>query len=261
MTILEGLVMGAQNMLQPLNLFILVAATLIGFLGGALPGISGTMMVILFLPLSYAMDPIPAFILLTTVYSISVFSGLISAILFRTPGTPEAVATVFDGYPMAQKGKAGQALGIGIFCSAIGGIIGCLFLIFLTPPLSNLALSFSSPEYFSLALMGLTVVVSLGGKDLTKGFIGVCLGLFLATIGMDPLTGTERFTFNNVALLSGVDLIPVIIGLFSVSEVLRKSKEKTTLAPELREIKTNIKIKIFTWKFSNVYGEQWPNLP
>ncbi|MGB4411641.1 MAG: tripartite tricarboxylate transporter permease [Atribacterales bacterium] len=245
MTILEGLVMGAQNMLQPLNLFILVAATLIGFLGGALPGISGTMMVILFLPLSYAMDPIPAFILLTTVYSISVFSGLISAILFRTPGTPEAVATVFDGYPMAQKGKAGQALGIGIFCSAIGGIIGCLFLIFLTPPLSNLALSFSSPEYFSLALMGLTVVVSLGGKDLTKGFIGVCLGLFLATIGMDPLTGTERFTFNNVALLSGVDLIPVIIGLFSVSEVLRKSKEKTTLAPELREIKTNIKIKIF----------------
>lgn len=239
---LNGLLIGVQNIIQPVNLSILLSATLVGFLGGALPGISGTMIVILFLPLSYAMEPIPAFILLTTVYSASVFSGLISAILFRTPGTPEAVATVFDGYPMAQKGKAGQALGIGIFCSAIGGIIGCIFLIFLTPLLSNLALKFSSPEYFSLALMGLTVVVSLGGKDLTKGFIGVGLGLFLATIGMDPLTGTERFTFNNVALLSGIDLIPVIIGLFAVSEVLRKSKENTTIATNIEDFKSNIKI-------------------
>jgi len=237
---LDGLLMGAQNIVQPVNLFILISATLIGFLGGALPGISGTMMVILFLPLSYAMDPIPAFILLTTVYSASVFSGLISAVLFRTPGTPEAIATVFDGYPMAQKGRPGQALGTGIFCSAVGGIIGCLFLIFLTPLLSNLALSFSSPEYFSLALMGLTVVVSLGGKDLTKGFIGVGLGLFLGTIGMDPLTGTERFTFNNSDLLSGIDLIPVIIGLFAVSEVLRKSKEDITTVSSIKKFKTKI---------------------
>lgn len=236
----DGILMGLQYLVQPFNLFVLLAATLVGFLGGALPGISGTMLVILFLPLSYGMDAIPAFILLTTVYVASVFSGLVSAILFRTPGTPEAVATVFDGYPMAQKGKPGQALGIGILCSALGGIIGSIFLIFLTPLLSSLALRFSSPEYFALAVMGLTVVVSLGAKDLTKGFIGVGFGLFLATIGMDPLTGAERFTFGNTSLLTGVNLIPVITGLFAISEVLRKSKEDNTIQQTISKFKTKI---------------------
>src|SRR5699024_9424391 len=128
--------LGIENLLQPFPLFLVVVATLIGFLGGALPGISGTMLIVLFLPLSYSLDPIPAMILLTSIYASSVFSGLISAILFRTPGTPEGVCTTLDGYPMAQKGKAGQALGIGIFCSGVGGIIGTLFLIFCTPLLS-----------------------------------------------------------------------------------------------------------------------------
>lgn len=237
---LEGLLMGIGNLFEPTNLAILISATLIGFLGGALPGISGTMLVILFLPVSYFLDPIPAFILLTTVYASSVFSGLISAVLFRTPGTPEAVATVFDGYPMAQKGMPGQALGTGILCSAIGGIIGSFFLIFLTPLLSSVALRFSSPEYFSLAVMGLTVVVSLGAKDLARGFIGVGLGLFLGTIGMDPLTGTERFTFGSTSLLSGISLIPVIIGLFAISEVLRKSQEDTKFDQKIQKFKTKI---------------------
>ncbi len=237
---IEGLLAGFGNIFEPMHLFILIVATLIGFLGGALPGISGTMLVIILLPISYGLDAISAFILLTTIYASSVFSGLISAVLFRTPGTPEAVATVLDGYPMAQKGKAGQALGIGIFSSVTGGTVGALFLIFLTPILASFALRFSSPEYFALAILGLTVVVSLSGGDLIKGFIGVAFGLFIATFGMDPLTGAERFTFGSSDLLSGIDLIPVLIGLFAISEILRKSKEDHTIKQKMIKVKTKI---------------------
>ncbi|WP_096190379.1 tripartite tricarboxylate transporter permease [Evansella halocellulosilytica] len=236
---LEGLLLGIENILQPMHLIILILAMMIGFLGGALPGISGTMLVIILLPISYGLGAIPAFILLTTIYASSVFSGLISAIMFRTPGTPEAVATVLDGYPMAQK-KPGQALGIGIFSSAAGGIIGTLFLIFLTPLLASIAIQFSSPEYFALAVLGLTVVVSLSGGKLIQGFIGVALGLFIASIGMDPLTGAERFTFGSVNLLSGIDFIPILIGLFAISEVMRKSKEDHTIKKEMKKFKTKV---------------------
>lgn len=248
---LDNILIGLSNLMQPFNFFVFVGATVIGFLGGALPGISGTMMIILFLPFSYSMGPIPAFILLTTVYAASVFSGLISAILFRTPGTPEAVATVFDGYPMSQQGKTGQALGIGIFCSVAGGIIGSLFLIFLTPLLASFALRFSSPEYFSLAVLGLTVVVSLGAKDLVKGFIGVLIGLLLATFGMDTLTGSERFTFGMSSLLNGIGLIPVIIGLFAISEVFRKFNQKN----EGFVITEKFSTRIFDWQiFKQIKG-------
>ncbi len=174
---IEGLLGGISNILQPMHLLILFAGVMLGFIGGGIPGISGTMLVIILLPVTYAMDPIPAFLLLTSIYATSVFSGAISAILFRTPGTPEAVATVFDGYPMAQKGEGGKALGIAIFSSAIGGVFGTIILIFLTPLLASFALAFSSPEYFGLALLGLTVVASLSGDNLVKGFVRGLFGL------------------------------------------------------------------------------------
>lgn len=223
---LEGLLGGMENIIQPINLLILLAGIVIGFIGGGIPGISGTMLVIILLPVSYMLDPIQAFLLLTSIYAVSIFSGSISAILFRTPGTPESVATVLDGYPMAQKGEGGKALGIAIMSSATGGIVGTIFLIFLTPTLAAFALRFSSPEYFALALFGLTVVASLSGGNLTKGLIGVMFGLFIATVGIDSMTGTPRFTFGSGQLMSGIDFVPVLIGLFAISEVLRRVQQK-----------------------------------
>ncbi|MFB5662329.1 tripartite tricarboxylate transporter permease [Alteribacillus sp. HJP-4] len=237
---LDGLMTGFLSVIEPFHLFILFLAVVIGFWGGALPGISGTMLVIILLPVTYTMDTTSAFLMLTGIYGATVFSGLITAILFRTPGTPEAVATVFDGYPMAQQGKAGQALGIGVLSSAAGGIFGTLVLIFLTPLLASVALEFSSPEFFALAFLGLTVVASLSGKNKIKGYIGVAFGLFIATIGMDPLSGTSRFDFNVSNLRTGVELIPVLIGLFALSEILKKSREDHTPKESIKKIKTKI---------------------
>lgn len=237
---IEGLLQGFGNLVDPMNIFALLVAIFIGFLGGAMPGISGTMLVIVLLPVTYGMAAEPAFLMLTGIYAAAVFSGLITAILFRTPGTPEAIVTVFDGYAMTKKGQAGQALGVGILCSAIGGIVGTIALIFLTPPLAKFALQFSSPEFFALAVLGLTVVASLSGGDLIRGIIGVLLGLFIATIGMDAISGTPRFDFGTSYLKSGIDLIPILTGLFAVSEVLKKAGEDHTIQQKFEKVKTKI---------------------
>lgn len=236
----EGLLGGFLNVMEPVHIMILLLAVFIGFLGGALPGISGTMLIIILLPITYGMGEVSAFLLLTAIYAASVFSGMISAILFRTPGTPEAIVTVLDGYPMTKKGQAGQALGVGILSSVVGGVVGSIALIGLTPLLASFALRFSSPEYFALAILGLTVVASLSGGDLTRGLLGVLFGLFLATIGMDSLTGTARFTFDIQKLMSGMGLIPILIGLFAISEVLRKSGEDHTIKQKFQKVKTKI---------------------
>ncbi|KJZ06393.1 MULTISPECIES: tripartite tricarboxylate transporter permease [unclassified Halomonas] len=236
---LESFLSGLGVVFQPMNLLILTSAVFIGFIGGALPGISGVILVVILLPVTYGMEPTQAFMLLTAIYGSTVFSGLITAILYRAPGTPEAVMTAFDGYPMTQQGEAGKALGIGVLSSAVGGLVGTIALIIFTPMLASVALKFSSPEYFALAILGLTVVASLGGR-LILGLIGATLGLLIATIGIDPLTGTSRYTFDNLNLAEGVGLIPVIVGLFAVSEVMKRS-----LSRDAEQPLTKVKIKIF----------------
>ncbi|GHC18912.1 tripartite tricarboxylate transporter permease [Aidingimonas halophila] len=236
---IENFLGGVAVVFQPVNLLILMSAVFIGFIGGALPGISGVILVVILLPVTYGMDATAAFMLLTAIYGSTVFSGLITAILYRAPGTPEAVMTSFDGYPMTQQGEAGKALGIGILSSAIGGLVGTVALIVFTPLLASVALQFSSPEYFALAVLGLTVVASLGGK-LIYGLIGAALGLFIATVGIDPLTGTPRYTFGSLNLAEGVGLIPVIVGLFAISEVMKRASGTETQQPL-----TKVKVKIF----------------
>ncbi|MBR9862878.1 MAG: C4-dicarboxylate ABC transporter permease [Rhodobacteraceae bacterium] len=238
---IEDLIGGLGVVMQPLNLLILASAVLIGFIGGALPGISGVILVVILLPVTYTMEPTGAFMLLTAIYASSVFSGLITAILYRAPGTPEAVMTALDGYPMTQKGEAGKALGIGILSSAFGGIVGTIVLIVATPMLADIALQFSSPEFFALAVLGLTVVASLGG-NLLLGLTGVCIGLLIASVGLDPLTGAARFTFGSLHLMSGINLIPVIIGLFAISEVLKRCQEG-----DIHLSTKSFRIRIFDW--------------
>ncbi|MGB4439126.1 MAG: tripartite tricarboxylate transporter permease, partial [Sedimentibacter sp.] len=224
---------------QPMNLLVLFFGTILGFTGGAIPGISGTMLVVLLVPLTYTLDATTALLSLITVYCAAVFGGSISAILFRTPGAPESVATTLDGYPMTLKGESALALGVSVFCSAIGGIIGSIFLITLTPQLAKFALKFGPVEYFGLSVMALSVVSSLGDDNQLKSIISSLIGLLLMTIGIDPMTGLERFTFGSSWLMSGIDFIPILIGLFAVSETFRRFEQDTTgIKKDVGKIKT-----------------------
>lgn len=223
---MDGIIQGLLALMKPMGLLALLGGTLLGLVGGATPGISGLMLVVVLLPLTYGMTPTVAFVLLCSIYMTAVFSGSISAILFRVPGAPEAVATTLDGYPMSQQGKTGEALGLAISSSAIGGIIGGIIMLVMSPLLAQFALRFAAPEYFALALMGISLVAALSEGKRVKGVIGACIGLLITTVGIDMITGVPRYTLNSPLLMAGIDFIPVLLGLFALSEVFRKSQEK-----------------------------------
>lgn len=218
---LELLMSGFMSVLTVKGILLMTAGVAGGIIVGALPGLSATMGVALLVPLSFGMSPIHALLLLIGIYCGAVFGGSISAILIRTPGTPAACATIFDGYPMAVRGEAGKALGWAAVASCCGGLFSAVVLALAAPQIAQVALKFSAPEYFSLAFFGLSMIVSISGKDLIKGFISACLGLLVATIGTDPLQGFPRFSFGQMNLYSGVSVISVLIGLFAIPEVLR----------------------------------------
>ena len=194
-----------------------------GILGGALPGISPSISMALLLPFTYSLDPMLAIALLGTAYIGAEYGGSIPAILIRTPGTNAAAATVIDGYEMRRQGRAGEALGISLWSGVVGGFVGLAMLIFLTEPLSRLALAFRPTSYFALGILGLSVIASLSGKSLLKGLAAAILGLMVATIGTDPISGVGRFTFGSPELLDGVAPIFVMVGLFAVSELMTRS--------------------------------------
>ena len=207
------------------NIFFNFLGVVIGIVFGATPGINIAMTVALFLPFTFAMDPITSFSLLLGIYAGGTYGGSITAILIRTPGTPAAAATVLDGYPMAQQGRAAEALSIAAIASFIGGIFSCGVLIILASRLAKVALVFGPAEYFAIGVFGLSIVASLSTDDFIKGFIAAGLGLLLATIGMDPITGSIRLTFGSRDMIGGIEFIPVLIGLFAVAEVMLKLEE------------------------------------
>ena len=210
---------GFLSVLDPLTLLLIVAGLVIGVFLGALPGIGSSMAIVLALPFTYFLDVVPAIALLVTIYVGSTYGGSITAILFNTPGTPESVATTFDGYPLAQKGQAGKALGLAISSSAFGGIFAVLVMLFLSPWLSQFALKMHSSEYFALAFLGMAVISSIGSKNTIKAIISGLMGIFISTIGVDPITATDRFTFNSIELMNGISYLPIMIGAFALSEV------------------------------------------
>ncbi|WP_209000889.1 tripartite tricarboxylate transporter permease [Stappia sp. BW2] len=205
--------------LQLLDLWILAAA-LTGIIIGAIPGLGPTMAIALLIPVTFAMQPIPALILLLGVYQGAIFGGSISAVLLNVPGTPSSAATALDGFPMAQRGEGGRALRLALFASVFGNIFSCLILMALAEPLARLALDFGPAEMAVLMLFALLVIVLLGGGSKLDSLIMVLVGVSAGFVGLDPIGGTPRFTFNSFAMESGFQLIPVLIGLFAMSEVL-----------------------------------------
>lgn len=216
------------TVLEPTNLILIVLGLIVGILLGALPGIGASMAIVLALPFTYFLDVLPAIALLATIYVGSSYGGSITAILFNTPGTPEAVATTFDGYPMAQSGNAKRALGLAISSSAFGGIFAVIIMFFLSSALSEVAFKIHSSEYFALAILGMTVISALGTNNMVKAIISGLIGIFISTIGIDPLTSTDRFTFNTIELMNGVNYIPIMIGAFALGEVFSQINNKDT---------------------------------
>ena len=213
------------NILVPSNLMLVVGGMMLGVFFGALPGISSSMGIVLMMPFTYYMGIIPSIILLVALYAGSAYGGSITAIMFNTPGTPGAVATTFDGYPMSQKGKAGRALGLAVSSSAVGGIISVLIMLVLAPPMSRFALKIQSAEYFALTVLGIVCIAGIGSKNIEKALITGGFGILIAMMGLDPMTGASRFTFGDVRLLNGIEFIPVMIGAFALAEVLKKLSE------------------------------------
>ncbi|MEL7650000.1 MAG: tripartite tricarboxylate transporter permease [Sedimentibacter sp.] len=201
-------------------LFALVLGVTVAIIMGALPGLSASMAVALLIPVTFGMNPIAGLVMLTGVYTAAIYGGSITAILLHTPGTPSSAATAIDGYELAKKGEGFKAIGVATISSVIGGCISAIALIFLSPPLAQISLKFSSLEYFFLALFGLTIIGSLAGDSMAKGLMGGVLGLFIGTVGLDQMSGIPRFTFGLLPLESGISMVPAMIGMFSISQVM-----------------------------------------
>lgn len=226
---LELLSMGMSVVFSPKMFILIVFAVFLGTLFGALPGVSATMAVTLGIPFTYKMDAVSAIAFLVAIYCASITGGGMTAILFKIPGVPSSAPTTYDGYPMAQAGKAGKALGIQLICSAIGGMFAAVCMLLLSPQLTQAALSFGPSELFAISFMGLSILTSLETDNICRTIISGLLGLVLACIGLDPLLGVPRLTFGTRFLTSGIEMIPVMIGFFAVTEVLKQTNKPSKL--------------------------------
>ena len=221
------------DVFTPVNFLLLLGGTVGGLILGATPGLSPTMAVALLIPFTFRLEPTQGLILLGAAYTSTVAGGAVSAILLRIPGAPANIATTLDGHEMARRGEGARALQISFLASAVGGVIGVLLLIFLTPVLAQWALAFGPSHLFWLAILGVTVIGSLDGGSLTKGLLSGCIGLWLATIGFDDIMGAQRFIFHD-ALAGGINVIPALIGLFAIPQVIAMmGKGRTSSEAEL----------------------------
>lgn len=208
-------------LLDPLTLGVMLACAIYGLMVGAIPGFTATMAVALLVPITYYLEPVPALAGIVTLAAMAIFAGDIPGALLRMPGTPASAAYADEAYRMTLRGEAESALGVGLVASALGGVFGALLLLFAAPALAEIALSFSSFEYFWLACLGLVAAIAASDGTPAKGAISLFIGLTIAMVGLDPVSGQQRFTFGNSNLVGGLGFIPILIGLFAVSEVLR----------------------------------------
>ncbi len=234
---MDAVISGFALILDPFNVLLIIIGVVVGVLVGALPGLSSPMAIALLIPFSIGLEPVPAIAMMAALYCAGTFGGSITAILINTPGAPPAAATALDGYPMAKRGEAGRALGIATFSSVTGGIISLLIFLVAAPLLARIALSFTSAEYFALAVFALSMLASISGKSSLRNLIAGTIGVLISTIGIHLTTGVERFTWDVHELSEGINFVPVLIGLFAISELLNQSQ---TLTKNLERIRANV---------------------
>ena len=234
---IEGILIGLKTALSFQNLLMVVIGCFAGTIIGMLPGLGPMTAIALMIPITYGFEPSTGLILMAGVYYGAVFGGSTSSILINAPGVPGTVATSFDGYPMAQQGKAGKALAIAAYSSFAGGTIAAIFLLFAAPSLSKVSLSFRSPDYFGLMILGLTAVAAFSSKgQFLKAMMMCVLGLMLASVGQDSLSDITRFTFNNMNLSDGISFVLVVMATFAMSEALTiiiKGSDPTKAAKQI----------------------------
>jgi putative tricarboxylic transport membrane protein len=229
----EFLLQGFATALTLQNLFWALVGCFVGTLVGVLPGIGPVSGIAILLPLTTVLPPTSAIIMMAAIYYGAMYGGSTTAIVVNIPGEASSVPTALDGYEMAKQGKAGPALAISAIASFVAGTITVIALTLFAPVLANFAVVFGPPEYFALMFMGLSLVISLSGRALLKGLISMALGLALALIGQDPLTGASRLTFGTVTLNAGVEFISVIVGLFAISEVMINVEQRIVSISEM----------------------------
>jgi putative tricarboxylic transport membrane protein len=226
MEFFSNLLMALTVAFQPNNLFFCFLGVLIGTLVGVLPGLGPVATISLLLPSTFQITPVAGLIMLAGIYYGAMYGGSTTSILVNIPGEAASVVTCLDGYQMARKGRAGPALGISAFGSFIAGTVAVIAFMLIAPPLANMALKFGPPEYFALMFLGLTVLTYLASGSMVKALMMASVGIFLGTIGTDIISGLERFTYRSYTLMDGLGLVPVIMGLFGISEVLLNIDEQ-----------------------------------
>src|SRR5215207_10525716 len=214
MDVFADLIYGFSVALSPVNLLYLAIGVLVGMVVGVMPGLGASAGIAILLPITFGMDPTSAIVMLAAIYYGAMFGGTITSILLNTPGESATVASTFDGYPLAQQGRAGPALVMQAVASFIGGTVGVVLMTLLAPLFAQLARSFGPPEYFLLALLGIGMIVIMVAGNWRYGLLSALMGFALATVGVDLQTGQQRFTMGSAELIGGIDFIPVAIGLF-----------------------------------------------
>ena len=246
---MEALSASLEYLFSVQGLLLVFIGPLLGITVGAIPGLTGAMLIALTLPLTFNMDPINAFILMVSMYVGAVSGGLISATLLRMPGTPASIMTTLDGYPLASSGQPGRALGLGITASLVGGVISWVFLISLSGPIARHSTKLGPFDFFALVLLALVLIASIGGKSISRAFLSAGLGVLVSLPGIDQATGNLRLTFGFEELNGGLKLLPVLIGLFAISQIisdLSRIDEKITIIPVNRTRDLFFKLK--DWK-------------
>lgn len=234
------------NLFTIQNFLFMNIGLFIGIIFGAIPGMNGNLAITVLLPFTFLIEPVPALLMLTAIFFGSNFGGSISAILINTPGTNAAAATLMDGYPLCRKGFPGKALDTALAASTVGGLISATWLLFFAPQIGKMAMKFGAPEYFALAIFGLSVIASVSGESIMKGIISGCLGILIATVGIDSVSGVTRFTFGNLQMYNGIKMLAVLLGVYAIAQMI--SRINGTEEGAVSELKQLDKKDKLSWK-------------